>query len=256
MTEYRVRILDLPKEERPRERMKQHGAESLSNAELLAIILRIGTKEDNVINLSNRILKDFNINQLSRATVAELSKIHGIKDAKACQIVACFELARRLESYSDKPKPKIKSPEDANKAISPKLRNLKKETFKALYLDTKNQLIREETISIGSLDASVVHPREVFKTAIAESAAAVILAHNHPSGDPSPSRHDIELTKRLIESGNIMGIEVLDHIIVGDGSFVSLKERGLMEEGDGKSGEDDIGRGNIKRWKNFTSRPH
>jgi len=223
-----VRIHDLPVDERPRERLIKHGAESLSNAELLAIILRIGTKEDNVINLSNRILRDYTLPQLSRAGVSELSKIHGIKTAKATQVVACFELARRLESYSETAKPRIKTPEDAYKLIAPKLRNLKKETFKALYLDTKNQLIREETISIGSLDASVVHPREVFKTAIQESASSVILAHNHPSGDPEPSREDIELTRRLREAGSIMGIEVLDHIIVGDGRYISLNEKKLI----------------------------
>jgi DNA repair protein RadC len=226
LSEYKVRITDLPLDERPRERLIKFGAESLSNAELLAIILRTGTQSDNVINLSNRILKDYTLPQLSRANVSELSKIHGIKTAKATQIAAAFELARRLESHSDKPKPKIKTQEDAYKLIAPKLRNLKKETFKALYLDTKNQLIKMETISIGSLDASVVHPREVFKKAIQESAAAIILAHNHPSGDPEPSPEDIELTKRLLESGNLIGIEVLDHIIVGDGEYVSLKEKG------------------------------
>jgi len=229
VTEYRVRIHDLPVEERPRERLIKHGAGSLSNAELLAIILRTGTKSDNVINLSNRILKDYSLSQLSRASVSELSKIHGIKAAKATQIAACFELARRLELYSETVKPKIKSPADAHRIVAPTLRNLKKETFKALYLDTKNQLIREETVSIGSLDASVVHPREVFKTAIQESAAAIILAHNHPSGDPEPSREDIELTRRLREGGSLIGIEVLDHIIVGDGRYTSLKDRGEVK---------------------------
>jgi len=231
MTDYRLRIQDIPLEERPRERLIRYGAESLSNAELLAIILRTGTRDDNVVNLCNRILRDYTLSQLSRAGVAELSRIHGIGPAKATQIAACFELARRLEAHRDTPKPRIRSPEDANRILAPKLRNLKKETFKALYLDTKNQLIREETISIGSLDASIVHPREVLKTAIQESAAAIILAHNHPSGDPTPSRQDIEITKRLIESGTIMGIEVIDHIIVGDGRYVSMKEKGVLNGG-------------------------
>ncbi|GBE57044.1 hypothetical protein BMS3Bbin16_01259 [archaeon BMS3Bbin16] len=226
--EYKVKIHDLPVEERPRERLVKYGAESLSNAELLAIILRTGTKEDNVINLSNRILRDYSLPEISRADVAELNKIHGIGPAKATQITAFFELARRLESHSETAKPRIKSPEDAHRIIAPRLRNLKKETFKALYLNTKNQLIREETVSIGSLDASVVHPREVFKTAIAESAAAIILAHNHPSGDPEPSREDIELTNKLIQGGKIIGINVLDHIVVGNGTYVSLSDRNLM----------------------------
>jgi len=227
LTEYRLRIRDLPLEERPRERLVKYGAESLSTAELLAIILRTGTKSDNVVNLSNRILRDYSLSRLSRASVSELSKIHGVGLAKATQIAACFELARRLEAHSDKPKPRIKGPEDAYRLVAPGLGNLKRETFKALYLDTKNQLIREETISIGTLDASIVHPREVFKTAIQESAAAIILAHNHPSGDPEPSRQDVELTQRLSEAGKLIGIEVLDHIIVGDGRFVSLKDSGI-----------------------------
>jgi len=215
-------------DERPRERLVRYGAESLSNAELLAIILRTGTKSDNVVNLANRILRDYTLPQLSRASVAELREIYGVGLAKAAQITACFELARRLESYSDKPKPRIKSPDDAYRIVAPRLRRLKRETFKALCLNTKNQLIRVETISIGSLDASVVHPREVFRLAIQESAAAVILAHNHPSGDPEPSRQDIELTRRITEAGRLMGIEVLDHIIVGeDGRYVSLKDHGV-----------------------------
>lgn len=228
LTEYRIRITDLPKEERPRERLVKYGPESLSTAELLAILLRTGTRKDNAVNLSNRILRDYSLSRLSRASIPELSRIHGIGLAKATQIAACFELARRLEAHSDAPKPRIKKPEDAYRLIAPGLRNLKRETFKALYLDAKNQLIWEETISIGTLDASIVHPREVFKTAIQESTASIILAHNHPSGDPGPSREDVELTRRLTEAGKLIGIEILDHIIVGEGGYVSMKEGGIL----------------------------
>lgn len=226
MQEYK--LLDLPETERPRERLIKHGAENLSSAELLAILLRTGTKSNSILNLANMLLRKYNLKQLSQASLPELMSIQGIKKAKACQLLACFEIASRLASFSDTPKPKIKTSSDVYALVSPKLRSLKKECFTALYLDMKNQLLREDTISIGSLSANIVHPREVFKGAILESAAAVILAHNHPSGDASPSNDDVELTKRLLSAGEIIGIKVLDHIIVGDGQFVSLKERGLM----------------------------
>lgn len=228
VSEYMVKILDLPEEERPRERLINHGPEYLTNAELLAVILRTGTRNENAINLANRLLKAYNLKQLSQASIPELKTISGIKEAKACQIVSCFELANRLHAFSDNGKPEIQSSEDVHALVSPKLRSLKKECFKVLYLNTKNHLLKEETISIGSLNANIVHPREVFKTAILESAAAVILVHNHPSGDPAPSTDDIDLTKRMIKAGRLIGIEVLDHIIIGDGTFTSLKEKGLL----------------------------
>lgn len=158
----------------------------------------------------------------------QLMKIHGIKVGKAAQIAACFEIARRLESFKDEPKPKINSPDDVYRRIYPSMREQKRENFIELCLDTKNQIIKEETISIGSLNANVVHPREVFKTALAESAAHIIVVHNHPSGDPSPSREDIEITKKLVEAGKIIGIEVLDHVIIGEGRHFSMKEAGYI----------------------------
>jgi DNA repair protein RadC len=226
MHEYK--LLDLPESERPRERLIKHGAENLGGAELLAILLRTGTKNSNALNLANTLLRKYNLKQLSQASLAELMSIQGIKEAKACQLLACFEIAKRLTSFSETLKPKIKTSSDAYAIVSPKLRNLKKECFVALYLNTKNHLLKEETVSLGSLNANIIHPREVFKSAILESAAAVILAHNHPSGDAAPSSDDIELTKRLLEAGEIIGIKVLDHVIIGDGQFISLKERGLM----------------------------
>ena len=226
MQEYKLRILDMQKEERPRERLIKNGAAALSDSELLAIILRTGSRQENVINLSQRLLSEYNLKQLSTINIAQLMNIHGIKESKAAQIAACFEIARRLESFNEEVKPKVNSPEDVYRRIYPRMREQKKENFIELCLDTKNQIIREETISIGSLNANVVHPREVFKTALAVSAAHIIVAHNHPSGDPTPSREDIEVTKKLIEAGQIIGVDVLDHVIIGDGRHFSMKEAG------------------------------
>ncbi len=226
MQEYKLRILDMQKEERPRERLIKNGAAALSDSELLAIILRTGSKQENVINLSQRLLSEYNLKQLSTINIAQLMNIHGIKESKAAQIAACFEIARRLESFNEEAKPKISSPEDVYRRIYPRMREQKKENFIELCLDTKNQIIREETISIGSLNANIVHPREVFKTALSVSAAHIIVAHNHPSGDPTPSREDIEITKKLMEAGKIIGIDVLDHVIIGDGRHFSMKEAG------------------------------
>ncbi len=226
MQEYKLRILDMQKEERPRERLIKNGAAALSDSELLAIILRTGSRQENVINLSQRLLSEYNLKQLSTINIAQLMNIHGIKESKAAQIAACFEIARRLESFNEEVKPKVNSPEDVYRRIYPRMREQKKENFIELCLDTKNQIIREETISIGSLNANVVHPREVFKTALAVSAAHIIVAHNHPSGDPTPSREDIEVTKKLIEAGKIIGVDVLDHVIIGDGRHFSMKEAG------------------------------
>jgi DNA repair protein RadC len=226
MQDYKIKILDMQKEERPRERLMKNGASALSDSELLAIILRTGSKKENVINLSQRLLGEYNIKQLSQINLTQLMKIHGIKESKATQISACFEIARRLESFNSVEKPKISSPEDVYRRLFPRMREQKKEMFIELCLDTKNQILKEEIISVGSLNANVVHPREVFKLALTESAAHIIVAHNHPSGDPTPSREDIEITKKLVETGTIMGITVLDHVIIGDGRHFSMKEAG------------------------------
>lgn len=224
----KVRIHDIPEEERPRERLIRNGPESLSNAELLGVILRTGSREENVVNLCNRILKEYNIKQLSLANVTRLTQVHGIGKAKAAQIAAVFELARRLETFVEEPKRKICSPKDVYVLMYPKMREQKKEKFITLCLDTKNQVLKEEVVSIGSLNASIVHPREVFKSALMESSASVIMVHNHPSGDPSPSREDIMVTEKMVEGGKLLGIDVLDHIIIGDGKYVSLKDEGFV----------------------------
>ena len=226
MQQYKLRIEDMAAEERPSNRLMSNGAASLSNAELLSIILKSGSVAENAINLSQRVLSQFDLKQLSAVDATQLMKIHGIKSGKATQIVACFELARRLETFDGQSKSKINSPEDVYRRLYPAMRESKKEHFVELCLDTKNQVIREDTISIGSLNANIVHPREVFRTALIESAAHIIVAHNHPSGDPTPSREDIDITKKLVETGKIMGIDVLDHVIIGDCRHFSMKEAG------------------------------
>ncbi|WAM22651.1 MAG: DNA repair protein RadC (plasmid) [Candidatus Methanoperedens sp.] len=226
MVSYKLRITDIPAEDRPRNRLLKCGAASLSNPELISLILSTGSVQENAIALSQRVLSQFDLKQLSAIDAPHLMKIHGIKSGKAAQIVACFELARRLEMFNISPKFKINSPEDVYRRLYPTMRESKKEHFVELCLDTKNQVIREDTVSIGSLNANIVHPREVFRTALIESAAHIIVSHNHPSGDPTPSSEDIEITKKLVETGKIMGIDVLDHVIIGDGRHFSMKEAG------------------------------
>ncbi|MDI3539257.1 MAG: repair protein RadC [Methanolobus sp.] len=228
MEQYKICIRDMPEDERPRERLLKYGPEALSNAELLAIILRTGTQKENVVNLCSRIFSEYSIKQLSQANVSRLTEIHGIGTAKAAQIAAVFELARKLEGFTDEPKRKIRSPADVYSLLYPKMREQKRERLVALLLDTKNQVLREEVISIGSLNANIVHPREVFKAALMESCASVILSHNHPSGDPTPSREDIAVTEKLVEGGKLLGIDVLDHVVIGEGKYVSLKDEGFV----------------------------
>jgi len=224
---HKIKIKDLPEEERPRERLIRLGPTSLSNAELIAIIMRTGNKNENVLYLANRLLTNYDLKTLSQVTVGELKKIFGIKDAKACQIVAAFELGRRPLDYIE-PKQSVRNPRDIVNLLMLRLQNLKKEFLMGVYLDSKSRIIKYETISVGGLNTNTVHPREVFRTAISEAAAAVILVHNHPSGDPTPSKEDIKLTTKLMEAGDIMGIKILDHIIIGGSKYFSLKERNLI----------------------------
>ncbi|MFT4412794.1 RadC family protein [Fredinandcohnia humi] len=222
-------IRDYPEEERPRERLLKDGPESLSNQELLAILLRTGSKDESVIQVSNRLLHQFEgLRLLKDASVEEITAIKGIGHAKAVQIMASIELGRRIGKLQYEDRYVIRSPEDGAKYVMEDMRFLSQEHFVCLYLNTKNQVIHRQTIFIGSLNASIVHPREVFKEAFRRSAASVICIHNHPSGDPTPSREDIEVTKRLVESGKIIGIELLDHLIIGEHKYVSLKEKGYV----------------------------
>ena len=223
-------IHDLPVSERPRERLQKFGVEALAAQEILALILGRGIAGESVMVTAQRLLSKFgNLKGIASASVEELSQVKGIGLAKASQLKAAFELARRLEGYSEAgEKLVVKTPEDIVGVVKSRLSGKKKEHFLALLLDTRNQLIRVAEISVGSLDTSIVHPREVFKEAISASAAAVIFVHNHPSGDPEASEDDIKLTKRLAQAGEIVGIEVLDHIIISDKNYLSLKREGLF----------------------------
>ena len=223
-------VHDLPLSERPRERLLKLGTEALSSQEILALILGRGIKGESVIVTAQKLLTKFgNLKNLASASLEELTQIKGIGPAKAAQIKATFELSKRLEnSSSECPKIKVKSPEDAIKAAGNQLKGKKKEHFLVLCLDTRNHLINTHKISIGSLDCSLAHPREVFKEAISSCAASVIFMHNHPSGDPTPSEDDIKLTKRLMEAGEIIGIEVLDHIVICDRDHLSMKAKNLF----------------------------
>lgn len=219
------KIKDLPKVERPREKLEKYGPERLSNSELLAILLRTGTKGINVIELSNKILKKFSHDGLVKATVKELKNTFGLGVAKACEITACFEFGRRL--LQNKQSALLLSPKNVWDELKG-IRDNKKEHFVIFFLDTRNQEIKREIISIGSLNANLVHPREVFEPAVRYSAAQIIVAHNHPSGNTEPSQEDLVITKRLVEAGKILGIEVVDHIIVAKDRLLSFKEKQLL----------------------------
>ena len=223
-------IHDLPVSERPRERLQRLGVEALSAQEILALILGRGISGESVMVTAQRLLSQFgNLKGIANASLEELAQVRGIGLAKGSQLKAAFELTNRLESYSETvDKPLVKTPDDVANLVRGRLKGKKKEYFLALLLDTRNQLIKVAEISVGSLDSSIVHPREVFKEAISASAASVIFVHNHPSGDPEASEDDIKLTKRLAEVGEIVGIDVLDHIIVCDNDYLSLKGKGLF----------------------------
>ncbi|NTU66818.1 MAG: DNA repair protein RadC [Candidatus Moranbacteria bacterium] len=219
------KIKDLHKIERPREKMEKYGPEKLKDAELLAILLRTGTKGKNVVELSKEILRKFPDSAIAIADFKELKKTFGLGAAKAAEIVACFELGRR--KLKNKKTALIMKPEDVFDSLKD-IRDHKKEHFVVFYLDTRNQEICRETISIGTLNANLVHPREVFEPAIKNVAAHLIVAHNHPSGNPEPSDEDIEITKRLSEAAKIIGIGLLDHVIVAKDGYFSLKDEGMM----------------------------
>lgn len=219
------KIKDWPEKERPRERLIRYGAESLSNAQLLAIILRTGSEQKGVLELSIGLLDRFEtLKDIDNATVSDLLSVKGLGIAKIAQIKAAFELGKRLMSESIENRPVFSTPQSVYSYFAPRMKNIKKEVFSCLLLDAKNRFIREVRISEGTLNRSLIHPREAFREAIREAAQSVIFIHNHPSGDPSPSKDDIAVTERLKNAGEVIGIDVLDHIIIGDGKFVSLKD--------------------------------
>jgi DNA repair protein RadC len=223
-------VRDLPRDERPRERLLKLGSEALSAQEILALILGRGIRGESGMMTSQKLLSRFgSLKGVADASVEELTQTRGIGSAKAAQIKAALELSRRLESDTgERANPILKSPEDVVAVARGQLKGKKKEHFLVLCLDTRNRLINHKLVSMGSLDTSIVHPREAFKEAVSSCAASVIFAHNHPSGDPEPSKEDIELTKRLVKAGEIIGIEVLDHIIVCDRGYLSLKARNMF----------------------------
>ncbi len=219
------KIKDIPRVDRPREKMEKYGPEKLSDSELLAILLRTGTKDSNVVEISRKIIRKFGKEGFSRASFSELKETFGLGPVKSAEILACFELGRRF--LKDKKTELILSPRDTWENLKD-IRDNKKEHFVVFYLDTRNQKIQREIISIGTLNANLIHPREIFEPAICHSAAQIIISHNHPSGDVNPSEDDLRVTKRLVEAGNILGIEIIDHVIVSQNSFLSLKCEGLI----------------------------
>jgi len=223
------RLKDLPEDLQPRERIHNYGPEVLSNKEILAIILRTGSQGENVLDLAERILTETSgLRGLARLSLHELQQISGIGQAKAAQVKAALELGRRVICADPSSRPVINSPSDVAELVMEEMRVLDREHFRIIHLSTRNNVLGISSVSVGSLNSSIVHPRECFKEAIRRNANTVILLHNHPSGDPAPSREDIDITKRLAEGGRILGIEVLDHVIIGDKNFVSLKEQGVI----------------------------
>jgi len=225
---YNLTIHDYPLEERPRERLKYFGPAALSNAELLAILLRTGSKGENVVVLSTRLLADFGgLAGLMKASFNDLAGIKGISTAKAAQLKAAIELGRRLLLTSADARPQITSPLDAANLLMLEMGCLEQENLRTLLLDTKNRVISSPTVYIGNVNSSIIRVSEVFRDAVRENATAMIVAHNHPSGDPTPSPEDVQVTRSIVEAGSLLGIEVLDHLVIGHQRFVSLKERGL-----------------------------
>jgi DNA repair protein RadC len=229
MAESSYKITQWPKKERPRERLLQHGPQPLTEAELLGILLGKGTRKKTAIDLARELLDHYeSLQKLFSRSPSELMKIKGIGSAKAATLSAAFELVRRIQSQRDIPKAHFKRSSDVVNHYLPLVRDLRKEVFKVLLLNRANRLIKEVTVSEGTLEASIVHPRDVFHEALLEPAAGVILIHNHPSGNPNPSEEDLRITKQLVEAGKLLGIKVYDHIILAGESYRSLADEGLI----------------------------
>ena len=227
-------IIDWPEAERPRERLLKHGPDALSDAHLLAILLRVGRQDASAVEVAMDILHELHgIAGLVHCGLDELCMIPGVGPAKAAQLKAALELGRRAIAAPLSTGVRITSSADLFKHFHPRVRNLRHEVFTIVLLDAKNTILREAAVSEGTLTHSLVHPREVFQLAIRESAAALILLHNHPSGDPTPSQEDRLLTSRLISAGHLLGIRVLDHLVLGDGRYVSFADQGWIEPATG-----------------------
>ena len=219
-----MKIKDLPEQNRPRERFLKHGPEALSDSELFAIILRIGSPNENVIDMSNRLINEYGLNNLFDCSLKELQKIKGIGPSKAMQLLAMAELGKRY-SQSKNPIKKISQSKDVFDLFHERLKSKTQEEFYVLMLNSKNNVIKEHLVYKGTLDAAIIEPREVFKEALKNSAAKIILIHNHPSGDPKPSDEDVEVTRKINNLGKELNIDLLDHIIIGNENYFSLKER-------------------------------
>ncbi len=229
MAESPNKISRWPEKERPRERLLQQGAQHLTEAELLGILIGKGTRRKTAIDLARELLDRYeSLENLFSRSPSELMKIKGIGSAKAATLSAAFQLVRRIQSKTSKDQPSFKRAKDVANLYLPLMKDLRKEVFRVLLLSRSNRLIKEVTISEGTLDASIVHPRDVFREALLESAAGVILLHNHPSGNPNPSEEDIRITKQLVEAGRVMGIKVYDHIILAGEDYRSLADDGLI----------------------------
>lgn len=224
-------VKDWPDEERPRERLVKYGVEYLTDAELLGIILVKGYQGKTSVEVAKEILSETKgLRKLDSLSFSEMSSIKGIGLAKYAQIKAALEIGKRLLRENSYPKKKIHNASDLFNYYGPSMRDLKKEIFKIVLLDVKNKIIRDIDVSVGSLTESIVHPREVLRDIIKESAASVIFLHNHPSGESNPSRNDLEITERLVEACELIGVRVLDHIIIGDGNFTSFAQEGLLSK--------------------------
>jgi DNA repair protein RadC len=222
------RITDLDESERPRERLASHGAQALSNAELLAILLRVGVPGENAVQVGQRLLQEMGgLHGIHRSSYDEVCRCHGIGPAKASQILAAIELGRRLAIEAPEERPAIHSPSDAADLVLYEMGALEQEELRVFLLDIRNRVDRILTVYKGSLNTSQVRVGELFKMAIRANAAAIILVHNHPSGDPSPSPDDVTLTRAVVQAGKLLDVDVLDHLVIGKGSYVSLKEKGL-----------------------------
>lgn len=227
MVEYHARIKELPAWERPRERLRGSGARSLSNSELLAIVLRTGTPTENVLSLATKLLARFGgLSGLGRASFAELCSEPGMGEAKASQVKASLELGRRLLSSGGEDKATVRSPQDVANLLMAQMCHLDQEELKVVLLNSKNQVVRVSEIYRGNVSTSVVRASELFRDAVRENCPAIIVVHNHPSGDPTPSPEDIKVTQQVVEAGRLLDIEVLDHVILADRGYVSLKEKG------------------------------
>ena len=226
--EYRLMIRDLPGGERPRERLRDNGPSNLSNAELLAILLRTGTTSENVIDLSVRLLAQFQgLTGLARATYTDLCEMHGFGEAKACQVLAALELGKRMKESANPDRPVISEPQDVANLVGPEMACFEQEHFRVLALDTKNHVLASHDVFVGTVNSTTIRTAEVFREAVRRNAPGIIIVHNHPSGDPTPSAEDAGVTREIVAAGKALDIEVLDHIVIGRNGHVSLKELGL-----------------------------